>query len=156
MRRLDADRVHLWNTPSDDVLDRAICEEILTREGRICQYGEHRVETALAEARGKTTLRSILLVLAEEGQANLSQIGAQLKRAPEEVHSYLKRLADTGLVGREGRRYYITDPIVALWIKFTILERTPEYGGYKDAMRRYQDRLAELTASRKRTPYVQC
>jgi AAA+ ATPase superfamily predicted ATPase len=146
MRRLDADRVHLWNTPSDDVLDRAIYEEILTREGRIYRYCEHRLKMALAEARGKTTLRSVLLVLAEEGNANLSQISAQLKRAPGEVHSYLKRLANIDLVGREGRRYYITDPIIALWIKFTILERTPEYGGYKDAIRRYQDRLAEQTA----------
>jgi len=79
---------------------------------------------ALAEARGKTTLRSVLLVLAKEGKVNLSRTGAQLKRAPGEVHSYLERLADSDLVGREGRRYYITDPIIALWIKFTILERT--------------------------------
>ena len=62
------------------------------------------------------------------------------------MHSYLKRLADIDLVGREGRRYYITDPIIAIWIKFTILERTPEYNGFKDAIRRYQDRLAEQTA----------
>ena len=146
MCRLDADRVHLWNTPSDDVLDRAIYEDILTREGRIYQYCEHRIAMALAEARGKVTLRSVLLVLAEEGKANLSQIGARLKRAPGEVHSYLERLANVDLVGREGRRYYITDPIIALWIKFTILERTPEYGGYKDVIRRYQDRLADQTA----------
>jgi hypothetical protein len=143
MRRLDADRDYLRNGPGDDVLDQAIYEEIMTREGRICQYCEHRIAMALAEARGKTTLRSVLLVLAKEGKANLSQIGAQLKRAPGEVHSYLKRLADIDLVGREGRRYYITDPIIALWIKFIILERTPEYGGYKDAIHRYQDRLAE-------------
>jgi len=146
MHRLDADKAHRWNKPGVDVVDRAIYEEILTREGRICQYCEHRVEMALAEARGKTTLRSVLLVLAKEGRANLSQIGAQLKRAPGEVHSYLRRLASIDLVGREGRRYYITDPIIALWIKFTILERTPEYGGHKDAIQRYQDRLAEQTA----------
>ena len=82
MRRLDADSVHLWNQPGGDVLDRAVHEEILTREGRICQYCQHRVAMALAEARGKTTLRSVLLVLAEEGKANLSQISARLKRAP--------------------------------------------------------------------------
>ena len=146
MRRLDADRVHLWNKPGDDVLDRAVYEEILTREGRICQYCEHRVAMALAEARGKTTLRSVLLVLADVGKANLSLISTRLRRAPGEVHSYLKRLADIDLIGREGRRYYITDPIIALWIKFTILERTPEYAGFKDAIRRYQDRLAEQTA----------
>ena len=113
------------------------------QEGRLYQYCEHRVEMALAEARGKTTLRSVLLVLAEEGRATLSEIGAQLKRTPGEVRSYLTRLADFDLIGREGRRYYITDPIIALWIKFTILERTPEYSGYNDAIRRYQDCLAE-------------
>ncbi len=98
---------------------------------------------ALAEARGKTTLRSVLLVLAEKGRSSLSEIGAQLKRTPGEVGSYLRRLDDFDLVGRSVRRYYIADPIIALWIKFTILERVPEYGGYKDAIRRYQDRLAQ-------------
>jgi hypothetical protein len=145
MRRLGAERIHLHHQPNDDLLDRAVYEELLTREGRIWQYCEHRIATALAEARGKTTLRSVLLVLAEEGKANLSLISARLKRAPGEVHSYLKRLAEIDLVGREGRRYAITDSIIALWLKFTILERTPGYGPHKDAIRRYRDRLMEQT-----------
>ncbi len=140
MRQLDRDK------SNDDVLDRAIYDEILTREGRIYQYCQHRVEMALAEARGKTTLRSVLLVLAEGGRQTLSEISAPLKRKPGEVRSYLKRLADFDLVGREGRRYYITGPIIALWIKFTILERAPEYGAYKDAIQRYLNRLAEQAA----------
>ena len=140
MRRLDLDKTN------DDVLDRAIYDEILMREGRIYQYCQHRVEMALAEARGKTTLRSVLLVLAEGGRQTLSEIAAPLKRKPGEVRSYLKRLADFDLIGREARRYYITDSIIALWIKFTILERAPEYGAYKDAVRRYLDRLAEQAA----------
>jgi predicted transcriptional regulator len=73
-------------------------------------------------------------------------IAAQLKRTPGEVSSYLKRLVGFDLTGREGRRYYITDPIIALWIKFIILERTPEYRRYKDAVRRYRDHLAEQAA----------
>ncbi len=129
-----------------DVLDRAIYEEILTREGRISQYCQHRVETALAEARGKTTLRSVLLVLAEAGRQTLSEIAAQLKRTPGEVRSYLKRLADFDLIGRDGHRYYITDTIIALWIKFTILEKEPEYSKYKDTIQRYLVRLAEQVA----------
>jgi AAA+ ATPase superfamily predicted ATPase len=140
MCKLDRDET------SDDVLDRAIYEEILTREGRIYQYCEHRIETALAEARGKTTLRSVLLVLAAEGRWTLSQIAAQLKRTPGEVRSYLKRLADFDLIGRDGHRYYITDSIIALWIKFTILEREPEYSEYKNAIQRYLTRLAEQVA----------
>ena len=128
MRQLDRDET------GGDVLDRATYEEILAREGRIYQYCQHRVDTALAEARDKTTLRSVLLVLAEEGKQTLSQIAAQLKRTPGEVHSYLKRLADFALIIRDGHRYYIADPIIALWIKFTILEREPEYSGYKNVI----------------------
>jgi len=146
MRRLDADKLHPWNKTHDGVQDRAIYEEILTREGRIYQYCEHQLEMVLAQVRGRITLRSVLLVLAEEGRPNLSEIGAQLKRTPGEVRSYLKRLADFDIIGREGRRYHITDPIIALWIKFTILERAPEYGKHRDAIRRYQDRLAEQAA----------
>jgi hypothetical protein len=137
MRQLDRDET------GDDVLDRAIYEEILTREGRIYQYCEHRVEAALAEARGKTTLRSVLLVLAKEGRWTLSQIAAQLKRTPGEVRSYLKRLAGFDLIGRDGRCYYVADSIIALWIKFTILEREPEYSEYKNAIQRYLIHLAE-------------
>ncbi len=62
------------------------------------------------------------------------------------MSSYLKRLADFDLIGRDGRHYYIADPIIGLWIKFTVLEREPEYGGYGDAVRRYLDRLAEQAA----------
>lgn len=140
MRRLDRDET------GGDVLDRAIYEEILTREGRIYQYCQHRVEMVLAEARGKTTLRSVLLVLAEGGKQTLSEIAAPLKRMPGEVCSYLKRLADFDLIGRDGRRYYIADLIIALWIKFTILEREPEYSEYKDAIRQHRARLAEQAA----------
>lgn len=146
MRRLDADRMHPWDKTNADVLDRAIYDEILTLEGRIYQYCEHRVEIALAEARGKTTLRSVLLVLAEDGRQTLSEIAAQLKRTPGEVRSYLTRLADFELIGRDGHCYYITDPIIALWIKFTVLEREPEYSGSKDAIRQYLDRLTEQVA----------
>jgi AAA+ ATPase superfamily predicted ATPase len=146
MRRLDADRVHPWEKANADVLDRTIYGEILTREGRIYQYCEHRVELALAKARGRTTLRSVLLVLAEDGRQTLSEIAVQLKRTPGEVRSYLTRLADFELIGRDGHCYYITDLIIALWIKFTVLEREPEYSGSRDTVRRYLDRLAGQVA----------
>jgi hypothetical protein len=71
--------------------------------------------------------------------------GRQVEKSGGEVHSYLKRLGEIDLVDREGRRYTIADPIIALWLKFTILERTPGYGPHKDAIRRYQDRLMEKT-----------
>ena len=116
------------------------------QEGRIYQYCQYRVETTLAEARGKTTLRSVLLVLSETGKQTLSEIAAQLKRSPGEVRSYLKRLADFDLIGQEGRHYFITDPIIALWIKFAVLERAPEFAGFRDVMRYYQDHLVEQAA----------
>jgi len=140
MRWLDQDET------GGDILDRAIYQELLTREGRIYQYCQHRLEMALAEARGKTTLRSVLLVLGQQGNQTLSEVAAPLKRTPGEVRSYLKRLADFDLIRREGRRYYITDSILALWIRFTILERAPEYSGYKEAIWRHLDRLAEHAA----------
>ena len=86
---------------------------------------------------------TVLLVLAEEGRRTLSEISAPLKRTPGEVRSYLKRLSDLDLIGQDGRRYYISDAVIALWIKFTILERAPEYGRHKDAIRRHLARFAE-------------
>jgi AAA+ ATPase superfamily predicted ATPase len=128
---------------NDDILTLAIYENILMKDGRIYQYCQYRVEMTLAEARGKTTLRSVLLVLAEEGKQTLSEIASQLKRSPGEVRSYLKRLAGFDLIGRNERRYYITDLIIAQWIKFTILERTPEFSDYESVTQRYLDHNAE-------------
>ena len=141
MARLNGDAT------GDDVLDRAVYEEILTRQGQLHQYCQYRVQMALAEARGKTTLRSVLLVLAEENDQTLSEIAAPLKRTPGEVRSYLKRLADFDLIGQEGRCYYIRDPIIALWIKLTILEREPEYSRYRDAIQRHTARVAKPLGS---------
>jgi AAA+ ATPase superfamily predicted ATPase len=137
MRRLYRDETN------DDILKLAIYENILMKDGRIYQYCQYRVETTLAEARGKTTLRSVLLVLAEEGKQTLSEIAAQLKRSPGEVRSYLKRLADFDLIGKDERQYYIADLIIALWIKFTIVERTPEYSEYESVTQRYLEHTAE-------------
>jgi len=137
MRRVYRDEI------SDDILKRAIYEDILMKDGRIYQYCQHRVETVLAEARGKATLRSVLLVLTEEGKQTLSEVAAQLKRSPGEVRSYLKRLADFDLIGKDDRRYYITDSIITQWIKFVILERTPEYSEYESITQRYLDHIAE-------------
>ncbi len=137
MRRVYRDEI------SDDILKRAIYEDILMQDGRIYQYCQHRVENTLAEARGKTTLRSVMLVLAEEGKQTLSEVAAQLKRSPGEVRSYLKRLADFDLIGKDERQYYIIDPIIAQWIKFVILERTPEYSEYQSITQRYLDYIAE-------------
>ena len=140
---------------SDDILNRAIYDDILMQDGRIYQYCQYRVETTLAEARGKTTLRSVLLVLAEEGKQTLSEVAAQLKRTPGEVRSYLKRLADFDLIGKDERQYYIADSIIAQWIKFTILERTPEYSEYESVTQRYMDYIAEKQSKNKKESQTQ-
>jgi len=66
------------------------------------------------------------------------------------VRSYLKRLADFDLIGKDERQYFITDQIIALWIKFTILERTPEYSEYESVTQRYLDHIAEKQSDNKK------
>jgi len=100
-------------------------------------------------------LRSVLLVLAEEGKQTLSEVAAQLKRTPGEVRSYLKRLADFDLIGKDERQYYIIDPIIAQWIKFAILERTPEYSEYENVVQRYLEHIAEKAEKNKKESQTQ-
>ena len=140
---------------SDDILKQAMYEDTLMQDGRIYQYCQYRVATTLAEARGKTTLRSVLLVLAEEGKQTLSEVAAHLKRTPGEVRSYLKRLADFDLIGKDERQYYIIDPIIAQWIKFAILERTPEYSEYENVVQRYLEHIAEKAEKIKKESQTQ-
>ncbi len=128
-----------------EVVERAIYTETMTKTGRIYQYCNYVLETSLRSARGQTTLRSVMLLLADEGPMTCSQAAHRLRRQTGQVNNYFHRLLDYDLVEREQNDYHIADPVLALWIKYALLEESPEYENFRRSAEAYLAQLRERT-----------
>jgi len=134
-------------TIGPETVEQAIYAETLTRTGRIYQYCNYLLETSLRAARGQTTLRSVMLLLASEGPLTASQAARRLRRQAGQVNNYFRRLLDYDLVEREGNEYHIADPVLALWIRYALLEGMPEYESFRRSAANYLAQLREQVES---------
>jgi len=130
-----------------ELVEQAIYTETMTRTGRIYQYCNYVLETSLQAARGQTTLRAVMLLLAGEGPLTSSQAARRLQRQAGQVNNYFRRLLDYDLIEREGNDYHIADPVLALWIKYAVLEGAPEYEAFRRSAEAYLAQLQERVAA---------
>lgn len=126
-----------------ETVERAIYTETMTKTGRIYQYCNYLLETSLRSARGQTTLRSVMLLLADKGPLTSSQAARRLQRQAGQVNNYFRRLLDYDLLEWEKDGYRIADPVLALWIKYALLEGEPEYESLRRSAETYLARLRE-------------
>ena len=63
------------------------------------------------------------------------------------MNNYFRRLVEYDLVERTGNEYHIADPVLALWIRYALLERTPEYETFHRSAETYLAQLRERVAS---------
>lgn len=126
-----------------ETVERAIYAETMMKTGRIYQYCNYVLETSLSAARGQTTLRSVMLLLADEGPLTSSQAARRLRRQAGQINNYFRRLLDYDLIVREGNEYHIVDPVLALWIKYALLEAIPEYETFRSSAETYLAQLRE-------------
>jgi len=128
---------------TSEVVERAIYTETMMKTGRIYQYCNYILETSLRSARGQTTLRSVMLLLADEGPMTSSQAARRLRRQAGQVNNYFRRLLDYDLVERKQNNYRIADPVLALWIKYALLESATEYESFRRSADVYLAQLRE-------------
>jgi len=126
-----------------ETVEQAIYTETMTRTGRVYQYCDYVLETSLQAARGQTTLRAVMLLLAGEGPMTSSQAARRLQRQAGQVNNYFRRLLDYDLIEREGNDYRIADPVLALWIRYAVLEGVPEYETFRRSAETYLAQLRE-------------
>lgn len=130
-----------------ETVERAIYAETMMKTGRIYQYCNYVLETSLRAARGQTTLRSVMLLLADEGPLTSSQASRRLRRQAGQINNYFRRLLDYDLIVREGNEYHIVDPVLAMWIKYALLEAVPEYEAFRTSAETYLAQLRERVAA---------
>ena len=93
--------------------------------GRLALLCEHDYELRLHRARGYGALKAILEILGDEDGLKLTDIAVRLRRTPGSTKDYLSWLEDVDLVTATHKRYSITDPLMAVWIRLYCRPSTP-------------------------------
>lgn len=106
------------------LLDKIILDEI--EDGMLYHYCEQMLETTISEARGEGLIRAALISLAKNPSSSLSAISKDIRRSPSVTRSLLSRLISTEIVGFNGKKYFITNKLLILWINIHYYGKTLE------------------------------
>ncbi len=115
--------------------------EVLSPQGVLYNYCRYLYEISLERAKGYAALKTILQLLAVEGEMHLSEIARRVRRSASATRENLKRLMEVDVITQAGRDFVYTDPVLRCWVARTSagieLEPFPH-------RRDLEQRLAEL------------
>jgi len=89
--------------------------------GTLYNYFNYIFENSLEKARGKSGLKSILLLIAREGGATVSELAFLISKKSGETRTLLKRLIETDLIVQEGHYYSFRDSLLSQWLRMFYL-----------------------------------
>jgi len=135
-----ARRLQSW--PINAALIRqAFLLEVLSPQGVLYNYCRYLYDIGLERAKGYAALKTILQVLAVEGEMHLSEIARRVRRSASATRENLRRLMEVDVITQVGRDFVYTDPVLRYWVARTSagieLEPFPH-------QRDLEQRLAEL------------
>jgi len=123
------------------LIRQAFFLEVLSPQGVLYNYCRYLYEISLERAKGYAALKTILQVLAVEGEMHLSEIARRVRRSASATRENLKRLMEVDVITQAGRDFVYTDPVLRCWVARTSagieLEPFPH-------RRDLEQRLAEL------------
>ncbi|MFC1849242.1 winged helix-turn-helix transcriptional regulator [candidate division CSSED10-310 bacterium] len=80
------------------------------------QYCVNRYYLSIEQAKGFGSLRTILSVLSQNAEMNLTQVSKQIGKSPPATKDYLDSLREVGLIVREKKNYRIAEPFLSRWL----------------------------------------
>ncbi len=101
----------------DNLIKRAFLIELTNKNARLYNYFNYIFENSLEKARGKTSLKSILLKIANRERASNVELCFDLNKRAGEIQTLLKRLMETDLIIKEGRYYLYRDGLLRKWVR---------------------------------------
>jgi AAA+ ATPase superfamily predicted ATPase/DNA-binding Lrp family transcriptional regulator len=123
------------------LIRQAFFLEVLSPQGVLYNYCRYLYEISLERAKGSAALKTILQLLAVEGEMHLSEIARRVRRSASATRENLKRLMEVDVITQAGRDFVYTDPVLRCWVARTSagieLEPFPH-------RRDLEQRLAEL------------
>jgi hypothetical protein len=95
----------------------AIVDEVCMPGGTVAMHCRHTFATMLRTATQSTVAQQIMSILARHGNVTASQVAHEIGRTPPAIYQILSRLVDVDLIYVAKRRYAISDPVLAFWLR---------------------------------------
>lgn len=100
-------------TVSDSQVSPEDAKKLDSTVGLACRY---HLEKALGKARGQSMLSAVLNTVAVEA-LTLTEISRKIFRSAPVTKSLLERLMEVDLIERRGRKFYVKDAVLAVYLK---------------------------------------
>jgi AAA+ ATPase superfamily predicted ATPase/DNA-binding Lrp family transcriptional regulator len=101
------------------LIRQAFFLEVLSPRGVLYNYCRYLYEISLERAKGYAALKTVLQVLAVEGEMHLSEIARRVRRSASATRENLKRLMEVDVITQAGRDFVYTDPVLRCWVART-------------------------------------
>ncbi len=101
----------------EGLIKKAFLIELTNKNARLYNYFNYIFENSLEKARGKASLKSILLKIAGRERATLSELCSDLNKESGEMQTLLKRLTETDLVIKKEKYYLYRDNLLRKWVR---------------------------------------
>ncbi len=122
--------VLLENLKGKEIVDSSLVDRVFMEEvkdnGRLYHYCEQMMDSAISEARGEGLIRTCLISLARNSNANLATISRDIRRSPGVTKSLLSRLIETEIIASLNKKYFIPNRLLNLWINIYYYGKMPE------------------------------
>ncbi|MFQ5343130.1 MAG: ATP-binding protein [Anaerolineae bacterium] len=107
------------------LITQALVEEVFLDVGTIYQYLRETLEESIVR-RGMGTYLALLSAIAQ-GHDTVSQLAHHTGMQMPAIPHYLRRMMDAHLIHRRDGRYFITDRLMAFWLKYVYSLREESY-----------------------------
>jgi DNA-binding IclR family transcriptional regulator len=91
----------------------------------------------LHRARGYGACKSVLSILADEENLNLTEIARRMNRTAGSTRDYLRWLEEVELIRASNKRFSFVDPLLRLWLRLYGTGNLPTAGDLRNGIDRY-------------------
>jgi AAA+ ATPase superfamily predicted ATPase len=130
------------------LLTQALVEEVFLDVGTIYQYLRETLDESIVR-RGMGTYMALLSAIAQ-GLDTVSQMARHTGMQMPAIPHYLRRMLDAHLIHRQNSRYFITDRLMAFWLKYVYALREESYvTELETSLQHFKSQMEELIAAYK-------
>ncbi len=101
----------------EDAVIAAIVNEVCSPTGTIATHCRQVFNTMLRMATQSTVSRQVMYYLSHNEPDTAAGVARYVGRSPDFIRQILQKMVETDLLTYQNRRYSITDPVLAFWLR---------------------------------------
>jgi AAA+ ATPase superfamily predicted ATPase len=130
------------------LLTQALVEEVFLDVGTIYQYLRETLDESIVR-RGMGTYMALLSAIAQ-GHDTVSRMARHTGMQMPAIPHYLRRMLDAHLIHRQNSQYFITDRLMAFWLKYVYALREESYvTELETSLQHFKSQMEDLIAAHK-------